>query len=111
MRIIVTDSLGCSDFEDVTITVNDVGPAQNDAGSGGDAGNSFATATVVTTGTSYQGQLTGEDTEDWYGFGASTGNLITTTMTPPSDADFDYSSGRRMINVTLGQAPGADFDL
>jgi hypothetical protein len=54
---------------------------QNDAGSGGDAGNTFETATPVQIGTSYLGTMDVTDREDYYAFflpeGASASVLVT----------------------------------
>jgi hypothetical protein len=74
---------GWSTFRSVTLS-------QNDAGSGGDAGNTAATAIFITPGT-YKGTLyypNPVDTIDFYSFTAQLGDLIHATMTPPSDADF-----------------------
>ena len=66
--------------------------AQNDAGSGGDAGDSFSSATPVSTGT-HSGYLEKAieswDSQDWYKLYVSSGQTIYITMTPPSGADFD----------------------
>ncbi|HDM67237.1 MAG TPA: hypothetical protein ENG62_02490, partial [Thermoplasmatales archaeon] len=48
---------------------------QNDAGTGGDAGNSFASATPITPG-SYYGYLDMNDEEDWYKFNVNAGEGI-----------------------------------
>jgi len=61
---------------------------QNDAGSGGDAGNSFSSALSISPG-SYSGYVDSGDTQDYYMFYASRDNIINITMTPPSNADFD----------------------
>lgn len=66
--------------------------AQNDAGSGGDAGDSFSSATPVSTGThsGYLEKAIGDwDSQDWYKIYISSGQTIYITMTPPSDADFN----------------------
>lgn len=65
------------------------GVAQNDAGSGGDAGNTHATALAIAPG-SYTGYLQkGTDDNDYYKFAVSSGQNIALSMTPPSGADFD----------------------
>lgn len=48
---------------------------QNDAGTGSDAGNSFASATTITPG-SYVGYLDMNDEEDWYKFSVNKGQGI-----------------------------------
>lgn len=70
-----------------TIPVN---AAQNDCGTGVDAGNSFAAATTVTLPkNNCQGQITASDAQDWYKFNVASGSTISTSMTPQSGADFD----------------------
>lgn len=70
----------------LTVTIT-----QNDAGTGGDAGDSFSTATLIGTGsrqgTLYQSNPT--DTNDYYKFYAASGQYIYVSMTPPSGVDFD----------------------
>jgi len=61
---------------------------QNDANSGGDAGNTFDAALLISP-SSYTGYIDSTDTEDWYKFSVSEGMRIDITMTPPSNADFD----------------------
>lgn len=64
---------------------------QNDAGTGGDAGNSFGEATLISPA-SYAGTLylsNPTDTNDWYQFYAESGQLITVHMTPPQGVDLD----------------------
>jgi hypothetical protein len=61
---------------------------QNDAGTGGDAGNSISAATPITPG-SYSGYLTNVDVEDWYSFSASSGQGIFVTLEPLEKSDFD----------------------
>ena len=59
-----------------------VGPGsiQNDANSGGDAGNTFGTATEVNVSGYYSGQIVGGDPEDWYRFFAASGDTIVLTV-------------------------------
>jgi hypothetical protein len=65
--------------------------SQNDAGTGGDAGDSFSTATLIGTGskkgTLYKSNPT--DTDDYYKFYVENGQRIYVSMTPPSGVDFD----------------------
>ncbi|NHJ86999.1 MAG: hypothetical protein FK734_16170 [Asgard group archaeon] len=53
---------------------------QNDANSGGDAGNSFPLATFITTG-DYSGQLIADDL-DYYTFSVNQGYIINVSMIP-----------------------------
>ena len=55
-------------------------PSQDDCHSGGDAGNSFETAThVIPFVPSCVGEIKGgDDTEDWYQFSVSSGQAIVT---------------------------------
>ena len=66
---------------------------QNDAGSGGDAGNNQAGAVnVCNNGLTYYGTLYGSnpiDTLDFYNFTATSGRFIDIYMYPPSTGDFD----------------------
>lgn len=63
--------------------------SQNDAGSGTDAGNTFSTALSVSQG-SYTGWASSStDTNDYYKFSVTSGQVIYCTMTPPASADFD----------------------
>jgi len=65
--------------------------SQNDADTGGDAGDSFSTATLIGTGskkgTLYKSNPT--DTNDYYKFYVENGQRIYVSMTPPSGVDFD----------------------
>ncbi len=78
---------------------------QNDAGSGGDAGNSFSDALSISPG-SFAGTITSTDTEDWYKFEVTQGQRIEVSMTPPSGVDFDLklydSNGNEKASSTLG---------
>ncbi|UCB58977.1 MAG: hypothetical protein JSV67_01385 [Thermoplasmatales archaeon] len=58
---------------DYTFSVNVGG--QNDARSGGDAGNSIGSALAISPG-SYSGYMSSTDTEDWYSFSANSGQGI-----------------------------------
>ncbi|MBU1355114.1 MAG: pre-peptidase C-terminal domain-containing protein [Candidatus Edwardsbacteria bacterium] len=62
---------------------------QNDAGSGGDAGNDFSTALTVSPGSWTGCYLDGTDRNDYYKFNVTSGQVIKVKITPPSSADFD----------------------
>lgn len=65
---------------------------QNDANSGGDAGNTFATATSISTGVTRKGTLyetNPTDMQDWYKFYAASGKYIKAYVWPPAGVDFD----------------------
>ena len=63
--------------------------SQNDAGSGTDAGNDFASALSVSPN-SYTGYAANPgDLNDYYKFPVTSGQTITCSMTPPTGADFD----------------------
>ncbi|MEW6592573.1 MAG: PGF-pre-PGF domain-containing protein [Candidatus Hadarchaeota archaeon] len=65
--------------------------AQNDMGSGGDAGSSLDTAATIAllSGTGYMGYLEGvlDDSSDYYKVYVSSGQTISVSMTPWSGAD------------------------
>lgn len=70
----------------------EVGLGQNDANSGGDAGNNFSAATSISSGVTYKGTLYEAnplDTQDWYKFYAANGKYIKAYVWPPSGVDFD----------------------
>ena len=73
---------------DYTFTVTLSG--QNDANTGGDAGNSITSATSITPG-SYSGYMSSTDTEDWYSFQASSGQGITITLDVIEKSDYDIT--------------------
>ena len=62
---------------------------QNDAGTGGDAGNTIATATLVNPGSWTGCYLDATDRNDYYKFNVTSGQVIKVKITPPSAADFD----------------------
>ena len=62
---------------------------QNDANTGGDAGNSINTATPITPG-SYTGYMSYTDTEDWYSFSVNSGDGIFVTLQPVEKREADY---------------------
>lgn len=97
-----TDEHGLlSDFSDIkSVTL-----CQNDANSGGDAGNSFSNSLFILPntykGTVYPPELS--DTVDYYKFTVGTGERIKVTMTPPSDADFQlelYNPNQDIVNAS-----------
>lgn len=61
--------------------------AQNDAGSGGDAGNTRGDAVPIRVGLSLGGQLGDTDSEDWYAFDVSDGEIISLSFTTGQDAE------------------------
>lgn len=61
---------------------------QNDAGSGGDAGDTFDVALSISPG-SYSGYVDSSDRNDYYKFYVSAGQRINVSVTPPSSTDFD----------------------
>jgi hypothetical protein len=63
---------------------------QNDANSGGDAGNKFKTATPINVNETYSGYLMPSDTQDWYKFNVtSPDDYINVELTPPVGVNFD----------------------
>ncbi|MRR52235.1 MAG: T9SS type A sorting domain-containing protein, partial [Rhodocyclaceae bacterium] len=62
---------------------------QNDAGTGGDAGNTLALATQVSPGSWTGCYLDATDREDYYKFSVTSGQVIKVKVTPPSSADYD----------------------
>lgn len=86
-------------------------PNQNDAGTGEDAGNSFDTATSISSG-SYEGILCSSDptdTDDWYQFYAESGKIISLSMTPPYDIDFDLQLYDPSGNLKDGSYNGPGY--
>jgi Zn-dependent metalloprotease len=61
---------------------------QNDAGSGADAGDTFAAALSLSPGT-YTCLLNTTDRNDYFKFNVTSGQVIKVKITPPSTADFD----------------------
>jgi len=76
---------------------------QNDAGTGDDAGDNFADATSISTGT-YTGYLDMNDEEDWYKFSANAGQGINFSLKVRKFAylsDFDiylYNPSEELIH-------------
>ena len=75
--------------DDVVLTATGAAIAQNDAGTGGDAGNTIATATLVNPGSWTGCYLDATDRNDYYKFNVTSGQVIKVKITPPSAADFD----------------------
>ena len=65
----------------------------NDAGTGGDAGNTTSTATPLpaTNGTYYGNLTSSSDTSDYYLINMSSNTGIAVEITYPSSADFDLA--------------------
>ncbi len=85
--------------------------SQNDAGAGGDAGNSFTAATSISPG-SYKGTLyqsNPTDTDDYYKFYAESGQRIYVSVTPPSGVDFDLQLYDPNGNLKAGSYYGAGY--
>ncbi|MCP8314073.1 MAG: pre-peptidase C-terminal domain-containing protein [archaeon] len=64
------------------------GTPQDDAGTGGDAGDDFDTATEIDAG-SYEGFVKSFDINDYYKIYVSAGNTIHVTMTPSVGSNLD----------------------
>lgn len=62
---------------------------QNDANSGGDAGNTMNAATSIQPGTKYDGYMDQSDTEDWYAFDVNSGQGIEITVNIMEKSDYD----------------------
>ncbi len=90
----------------ITLTVQ----SQNDAGSGSDAADQIAKALEIKPNGNYPGQLGGFDTEDWYQFEITPGQILNLALTPDSEAgamDFSLRNFERneiwnFENVTPG---------
>lgn len=80
---IVSDYEGAY-LDDITITA----VPHDDAGSGGDAGDDFDTATEISVG-NYEGFVESFDVNDYYKIFVSEGNTIHVTMTPPIGSNLD----------------------
>jgi hypothetical protein len=82
-------------LDDIVITAI----TQDDAGTGGDAGDDFATATPIIPG-SYEGYSSSSDPSNYYKVNVPLGYTITTTMTPQVGADFDlklYNPSQELV--------------
>jgi len=71
-------------LDDIVITA----VPHNDAGSGGDAGDDFNTATQISVG-NYEGFVESFDINDYYKIFVSAGNTIHITMTPALGSNLD----------------------
>ncbi|MFO8009513.1 MAG: hypothetical protein R6U89_01750 [Dehalococcoidia bacterium] len=84
--------------------------SQNDAGSGGDAGDSGSEALEVETGTSLSGQIGDSDEEDWYAFEVPDEHMLSVAFTPDEDADSKryelYDPNRERITYHNRVEPG-----
>lgn len=98
-----------------------LGFAQDDCGTGTEAGSSFAAATPLAEPAFCSGQLLGNDTQDWYRFDVGLGDTLTVQMAPDFSSDYDLclhdpsgglvscssSGGPTAEAVTLGPATTA----
>ena len=78
----------------------------NDAGTGGDAGDSISTATnIPASNATYYGNLsTSGDVDDYYSVNMSNNTGLAVQLNSPSGADFDlflYSSSGGTIDSSL----------
>jgi hypothetical protein len=73
-----------------TYSLTITGTTQDDMGTGGDAGDNFGAATLVTPGTG-AGYLDSQDRSDWYKIQVTPGQLVSVSMTPSFGADFDLA--------------------
>ncbi|MEW6556274.1 MAG: T9SS type A sorting domain-containing protein, partial [Elusimicrobiota bacterium] len=64
------------------------GSQQNDADSGGDAGNTLDSATAITPEITYTAYLDSNDSADYYKFYVTSGQTISISATFPSGTDF-----------------------
>ena len=89
--------------------------ADNDAGSGSDAGNSMSNATYLPSNNSsvtYYGNLSqGNDTDDYYAINMSSGTGLAVTINIPSNCDFDLilrTSGGAQIDASTNGTGQSD---
>ncbi len=86
--------------------------AANDAGSGGDAGGSISAATNLNpVDATYYGNLSSNDTDDYYAINVPTNSGIAVDLTPPSGADFDlllYSQNQALIDSSYNTGNAVD---
>ena len=76
-------------IDNVVLTASGGTVTQNDAGSGGDAGNTFTAALGVSPGSWTGCYLSSTDTTDYYKFNVTSGQVIKVKITPGSGLDFD----------------------
>ncbi len=84
-------------------------PTQNDAGLGGDAGDTIDTCTTISPG-SYKGILCNSDpvdTNDCYEFYAQNGKTIYVSVTPPPNIDFNLELYDPIGNLKAWSSNGA----
>ena len=78
--------------------------ADDDAGSGADAGSSTSSATSLpASDATYYGNLSSSDTSDFYSFSLPNGTALAVGLTSPSSADFDpyiYDSSGTQIDYS-----------
>ena len=82
----------------------------DDAGSGGDAGDTTSTAVYLpASNATYYGNLSSTDGGDYFGINMSTGTGIAAQLTSPSGADFDLilrtSTG---VSIDTSYSTGVD---
>jgi hypothetical protein len=83
LHVYANDGAGTGDY-----TINLALSGQNDAGIGGDAGDTIQAATPLTPG-EYTGYMESSDVEDWYSFQANTGQGINVRVEPLERSDYD----------------------
>jgi hypothetical protein len=83
LQISANDGAGTGDYT-VSLTLS----GQNDAGTGGDAGDTSSAATSLTPG-EYTGYMDSSDVEDWYSFPVSSGQGISVHVEPLEKSDYD----------------------
>jgi len=88
------------------------GGAQNDCGTGGDAGGSHASASSISLPQSDCSASLPSGDEDWYQFSVTSGQAIDASMTPNAISDFDICiynpSGTLVAGCTTGSAAMTD---
>jgi hypothetical protein len=103
LQIYANDGATTGDYT-VSLTLS----GQNDAGTGGDAGDTSSAATAIPSG-EYTGYMDSSDVEDWYSFQANTGQGIEVRVEPLERSDFDvhlYNPSGEL--VLSGQYYGED---
>jgi subtilisin family serine protease len=106
------EHIGGNDAVIYTFRKNDALPApnstQNDAGTGGDAGNTFIVATSINP-RSYNGILCNSESDngnDYYKFNVTSGQYIYASMTPPCGINFDLQLYNPSNNLKAGSYLG-----
>jgi len=93
-------------LDDIEITA----VPQDDAGSGGDAGDDFDTATEITPGI-YEGFGETYDMNDYYKIYVSASNVINVMMTPSMFSDFDlalYDANEDLVEESTNVGDGEE---